>query len=283
MTPFAFAGPALLFCPADRPDRYAKAAERADVVIIDLEDAVAPESKRSGRQALLDAAPDLDPVRTIVRINAPGSPWWADDLGLLASTELSMVMVPKVTSRTQLEAVERFQVIPICETAAGVLAAAEIASAPNCVAILWGGEDLMADLGGRSSRRADGSYHHVVQLARSSILLAASASGRLAIDGVFLAIDDLEGLASEAAEASALGFRAKACIHPSQVNPVRAAFAPRPDEVLWARGVLEAAAKTTAGVFSYEGRMVDAPLLRHAEAILAAALPPARTVAPPGR
>jgi citrate lyase subunit beta/citryl-CoA lyase len=283
MTPFAFAGPALLFCPADRPDRYTKAAAGADVVIIDLEDAVAPESKPSGRQALLEAAPALDPVRTIVRINAPGSPWWADDLGLLASMELSMVMVPKVTSAAQLEAVERFHAIPICETAAGVLAAGEIASAPNCVAILWGGEDLIADLGGRSSRRPDGSYHHVVQQARSTVLLAASASGRLAIDGIYVDIEDLEGLAGEAAEASALGFRAKACIHPRQVNPVRAAFAPRPEEILWARGVREAAANTTAGVFSYEGRMVDAPLLRHAEAILAAARPPARTDAPPDR
>jgi citrate lyase subunit beta/citryl-CoA lyase len=139
------------------------------------------------------------------------------------------------------------------------------------VAILWGGEDLIADLGGRASRRADGSYHHVVQQARSTVLLAAAAAQRIAIDAVYLRIDDLAGLAAEAGEAAELGFRAKACIHPAQVETVRAAFAPAAEEVAWAQGLLAAAASTTAGVFTYEGRMVDAPLLAHAETILAAA------------
>jgi citrate lyase subunit beta/citryl-CoA lyase len=186
-------------------------------------------------------------------------------------TQLEMVMVPKVAGAAELAELERFRLIPICETATGIIAAAEIAAARGCVAVLWGSEDLTADLGGRSSRRADGSYQHVIQHARSSVLLAARANGRVAIDGVYLAIDDLDGLAREAAEGATIGFRAKACIHPKQVETVRVAFAPRSEEVTWARGLLEAASATKAGVFSYQGRMVDAPLLRHAEAILASA------------
>lgn len=266
-----FPGPALLFCPADRPDRYASAATRADAVIIDLEDAVAPEAKIDARQALLNGLSELDPARTIVRINALSSPWGRDDIEALVPTQLEMVMVPKVAGAAELAELERFRLIPICETATGIIAAAEIAAARGCVAVLWGSEDLTADLGGRSSRRADGSYQHVIQHARSSVLLAARANGRVAIDGVYLAIDDLDGLAREAAEGATIGFRAKACIHPKQVETVRVAFAPRSEEVTWARGLLEAASATKAGVFSYQGRMVDAPLLRHAEAILASA------------
>jgi citrate lyase subunit beta/citryl-CoA lyase len=266
-----FAGPAILFCPADRPDRYAKAVERADAVILDLEDAVAPESKRTARQALVDGVANLDPERTIVRINAPSSDWGRDDLDALAQTQISMVMVPKVSSAAELTALEPFQTIPICESAAGVLAAAEIAAATNCIAIVCGGEDLMADLGGRSSRRTDGTYHHVIQQARSTVLLAAGAFGRLAIDSVYLHINDLDGLASEAAEGASAGYCAKLCIHPSQVETVRASFAPAPEDVNWARGLMAAASRTDAGVFTYNGRMVDAPLMRHAEAVLAAA------------
>jgi citrate lyase subunit beta/citryl-CoA lyase len=240
-------------------------------VIIDLEDAVAPEAKIDARQALLNGLSELDPARTIVRINALSSPWGRDDIEALVPTQLEMVMVPKVAGAAELAELERFRLIPICETATGIIAAAEIAAARGCVAVLWGSEDLTADLGGRSSRRADGSYQHVIQHARSSVLLAARANGRVAIDGVYLAIDDLDGLAREAAEGATIGFRAKACIHPKQVETVRVAFAPRSEEVTWARGLLEAASATKAGVFSYQGRMVDAPLLRHAEAILASA------------
>jgi citrate lyase subunit beta/citryl-CoA lyase len=278
-----FPGPALLFCPADRPDRYAKAAARADAVIIDLEDAVVAEAKLEARKALLNALPELDPARTIVRINALTSPWGRDDIEALAPTQLELVMVPKVAGAAEFAELERFQVIPLCETAAGIIAAPEIAAAANCVALLWGGEDLTADLGGRSSRRPDGSYFHVIEQARSSVLLAAGAYGCVAIDGVYLAIDDLDGLAREAIDAATIGFRAKACIHPCQVDTVRAAFAPRPEELEWARGLIEAAAATTAGVFIYQGRMVDAPLLRHAEAIVASTPPSPRTEQAPGR
>jgi len=258
-------GPALLFCPADRPERYAKAAERADAVIIDLEDAVAPDARAEARASLLRHP--LDPARTVVRVNAVGTKDFALDLEALAETMYRTVMLPKAVSAAQLDELPTYDVIALCETAAGILGAPEIAAAPNVVALMWGAEDLIASLGGSSSRFADGSYRAVARHARSSVLLAAGAHDKAAIDSVFLAIADMTGLAAEAQDAVASGFRATACIHPGQVAVIRDAYRPTPAEVAYAWAILEAAS-TEGGVFQYQGRMIDGPLLRHAEAVL---------------
>ena len=258
-------GPALLFCPADRPERYAKAAERADAVIIDLEDAVAPEARAEARAALI--MHPLDPARTVVRVNAVDTTDFALDLEALAETMYRTVMLPKAVSAAQLEELPTYDVIALCETAAGILGAPEIAAAPNVVALMWGAEDLIASLGGSSSRFADGSYRAVARHARSSVLLAAGAHDKAAIDSVFLAIADMTGLAAEPHDAVASGFRATACIHPSQVAVIRDAYRPTPAEIAYAWAILEAAA-SEGGVFQYQGRMIDGPLLRHAEAVL---------------
>lgn len=258
-------GPALLFCPADRPDRYRKAADRADAVIIDLEDAVLPENRAAARGALVTYP--LNPERTIVRVNPVGSDDFVLDLAALEDTEYSIVMLPKTRHAGQLAALARFEVVALCETAAGVLAAPQIAAEPNVVALMWGADDLVASIGGSSSRFADGSYRSVARHARSAVLLAAGAHEKAAIDGVYLAIADLAGLAAEVDDAVASGFRATACIHPSQVAVIRRSFRPTPAEIAAARELLEAAAGEH-GVFQYQGRMIDAPLLRHAEAVL---------------
>lgn len=266
-------GPALLFCPADRPDRYRKAAERADAVILDLEDALLPENRARAR-GLLVSHP-LDPERTVVRVNPAGTPDFELDLAALDDTLYRYVMLPKAVSAAHLAALARFEVIALCETAAGVLAAPSIAAEPNVVALMWGADDLVASLGGSSSRFPDGSYRAIARHARSAVLLAAGANDKAAVDGVFLAIPDLEGLEAEVVDAVASGFRATACIHPSQVPVIRAAYRPTAAEVAAAWQILEAAAGEE-GVFAYQGRMIDAPLLRHAEAVLrrAAAVPP---------
>lgn len=258
-------GPSLLFCPADRPERYKKAAERADAVIIDLEDAVAPAARADARAALI--LHPLDPARTVVRVNPVDTADFALDLAALEQTLYRTVMLPKAVSAAQLEALAAYDVIALCETAAGILAAAEIAAAPNVIALMWGAEDLVASLGGSSSRFPDGSYRAVARHARSAVLLAAGAHGKAAIDSVFLAIGDVPGLAAEAEDAVASGFRATACIHPSQVAVIRDAYRPTPAEIAYAWAILEAAA-TEHGVFQYQGRMIDGPLLRHAEAVL---------------
>jgi citrate lyase subunit beta/citryl-CoA lyase len=258
-------GPALLFCPADRSDRYAKALERADAVIIDLEDAVAPQDRELAREALVQTP--LDPDRVIVRINPVGSHDFSADFSALEATAYRRVMLPKAESVDAARAVTGYEVIALCETAAGVLAAPELAREPNVVALMWGAEDLVASLGGTSSRRADGHYREVARYARSAILLAAGAAGIAAIDTVHLDIADLGGLALEAEDAVASGFSATACIHPDQVEIIRDAYRPSDEEVAEARAILEVAGREH-GVFRHGDRMVDGPVLRHAEAIM---------------
>ncbi|TFD63520.1 HpcH/HpaI aldolase/citrate lyase family protein [Cryobacterium ruanii] len=255
----------MLFCPADRPERFAKATERADGVILDLEDAVAPADRAAARRALIENP--LDPARTIVRINPADSDDFAHDLAALERTEYRDVMLAKTVSANQVERLGEYRVIALCETAAGVISATEIAAARNVVALMWGAEDLVASLGGTSSRFADGRYRDVARQARSLVLLAAGAHDKATIDTVHLDITDTAGLHNEAADAVASGFTATACIHPDQVAVIRAAYQPSAAEVDYALGLLEAAA-SARGVFQHDGRMIDGPVLRHAEAVL---------------
>ena len=265
---FSPPGPALLFCPGNRPERFDKAAERSDVVLLDLEDAVGPQDKEFARAAVLKALPRFGD-RAVVRVNAVGTPWYAADVRAVVAAGARTVMLPKVSSPEDVRGLAELQVIALCETAAGVVRAADIAVETNCAALFWGGEDLVADLGGRSSRDLEGRYYSVIEQARSTVLLAAAAAGRPAIDAVNLDVDDLDALTAEANQAAAVGFLAKACIHPKHVDIIRAAFAATPTQLAWADGVLTAAERSGGGVFTYQGRMIDAPLYAHARAIVA--------------
>lgn len=259
-------GPALLFCPGDRPDRFGKAAARADAVVLDLEDGVGPAHKAAARAAI--GTHGLDPARTVVRVNAAGSPELAADLAALEPLRPRYVMIPKTGSREDVDriaaALPGAGVLALCETARGVLAAPEIAAHPAVVALMWGGEDLISSLSGTSSRHADGSYRDVVRHARSTVLLAARAHDRSAIDAIHTDLADAEGWRAEAEDAAASGFTATACIHPAQVPVVRAAYAPTPGQTAWARDLLAAADAAGSGAFEHDGRMVDGPILRHA-------------------
>ncbi|MBC7305845.1 MAG: CoA ester lyase [Dietzia sp.] len=270
-------GPALLFCPADRPERYGKAADRADVVILDLEDAVAPADRPAARDALRASA--LDPERTIVRVNPVGTEDHAADLEAVAGTGYRCIMLAKSESAAQVNDVHTATgaaVLALVETPLGVVRAEEIASAPGCTGMMWGAEDLLAAMGGSTSRfstaeaggpRVAGEYRDVPRHARARVALAAAAFGRWAVDSVHLDIADEAGQRAEALDAVALGFVGTACIHPSQVAVVRQAYAPDDDEVAWARKVL-AAAEHNQGVFQLDGRMVDGPVFRQAEATM---------------
>nr|WP_156226165.1 CoA ester lyase [Pseudactinotalea suaedae] len=258
-------GPALLFCPGNRPDRYAKAGERADAVILDLEDAVAPADKPAARHAL--RASPLDPARTIVRVNGARSGELAADLEALAGTGYRTVMLPKTESIADVGALAGYDVVALVETARGVVAAAEIAAAEGVVALMWGAEDLVASLGGTASRWPSGRYRDVAVHARAAVLLAAGASGRAAIDAVHTDLGDHDGLRAEAEDAAASGFAATACLHPDQVAVVRDAYRPSEDRVAWARAVLTAAGERP-GVFRFEGQMVDEPVLVLARRVL---------------
>ncbi|MDN4615726.1 CoA ester lyase [Leifsonia sp. F6_8S_P_1B] len=261
-------GPALLFCPADRPERYEKALQRADAVILDLEDAVDPARRPEAREGLAASADTLDPTRVIVRVNPASTADHDADLAALARTPYRTVMLPKAEHVDDLAGLIRYDVIALCETAGGVLAARDLAQAEGVLALMWGAEDLVASLGGTSSRHADGRYRDVAVHARSTVLLAAGAAGRHAIDTVHLDIADLDGLAAEAEDAAAVGFAATACIHPGQVDTIRAAYRPDAADVEAARALLAAAEQAGGGVFRHDGRMVDGPVLAHARAVL---------------
>lgn len=269
-------GPALLFCPADRPERYAKAVAAADAVIIDLEDAVAPDDKEAAREYLAAARDHLTPEtqagRVIVRVNPASSREFARDLAALRGLPFRRLMLAKAEETADLAALDGFRVIALCETPRGVENAGELARHPLVDGLMWGAEDLVAGIGGRSSRRPGGAYRDVARYARSRVLIAAAAAGIDAIDAVHLDIADTAGLEDEAQDAAASGFAATACIHPSQVAVIRRAYAPAPAEVEWAGAVLDEAT-SQPGVFRFRGRMIDEPVLRQARRTIAAAPP----------
>ncbi|WP_099021752.1 HpcH/HpaI aldolase/citrate lyase family protein [Mycolicibacterium palauense] len=264
--PLDNAGPAWLFCPADRPERFEKAAAAADIVILDLEDGAG--DKPAAREALLGTP--LDPARTVIRINPAGTEDQRLDLQALERTDYQTVMLPKCEAAEQVSALAPREVVLIVETPLGALTVAESAAAANAVGVMWGAEDLFAVLGGTANRFADGSFRDVARHVRSQSLLAAKARGRLALDSVFLDIKDLDGLRGEVDDAVAVGFDIKVAIHPSQLAVIRAGYAPTAEQVEWAREVLTAAAQQP-GAFAFRGQMVDAPVLRRAERIVSLA------------
>jgi citrate lyase subunit beta/citryl-CoA lyase len=261
-------GPGWLFCPADRPERFEKAAAAADVVILDLEDGCAAKDRPAARQALIEHP--LDPTRTVVRLNPTDTDDHKLDLAALARTPYTTVMLAKTESAQQVRALAPLDVVVLVETPLGALAVAETARVDNAFAVMWGAEDLFAVLGGTSNRWPDDSYRDVAKHVRSQSLLAAKAYGKLALDSVYLDIKNLDGLRAEVDDAVAVGFDAKVAIHPTQVAVIRAGYAPSAKEVEWARAVLDAATRER-GVFQYEGLMVDMPVLRRAQRIVALA------------
>ena len=260
------AGPGWLFCPADRPERFAKAATAADVVILDLEDGVAQADKPAARKALRETP--LDPERTVVRINAAGTEELALDLDALAGTAYTTVMLSKTESAEQVRALAPLDVIALIETPRGAVFATEIAAAEGTVAMMWGAEDLAASLGA-TENASGGVFHSPFRLARDLCLIGAAGAEVAAIDTVYTDIDNLAGLEAETRAARRDGFSAKALIHPKHVDIVNAAFAPSDAERAWAETIVAAfAANPNLGTFRLDGKMIDKPHLRAAKKIL---------------
>lgn len=257
-----------LFCPADRPDRVRKAALIADVVIVDLEDAVAARNRTAARVALVELAAQLDPAHVIVRVNATNTSDHTLDLAAVRAAGLTRCMLPKAETRDAIEALDGLTAFALCETPLGVLHAAELAEAENCVGLMWGSEDLAASLGAWSSRDGSGLLRSPLAASRDAVLMAARAAGVIALDTVFPDVDDEDGLGREASVAAEAGWDAKACIHPAQLAIVRAAFRPSADRLAWADEVLALeAAPRGGGVALVRGAMVDAPVLRAARRV----------------
>ena len=265
-----------LFVPANRPERYAKAlASGAGAVIIDLEDAIAPDDKPAAcaqLEAGFAGIPMADRARLLVRINASGTKWHSADLALagkLAHLGLAGVVLPKAESPDQLAHLaasvgQACALLPMIETAAGLEAVNQIARSPQVARMLFGNLDFQADLG-----MACGPDEAELQPVRMALVMASRSAGLARpVDGVTAATGDLEQVQKDAERSRRAGFGARLCIHPAQVAVVNAALAPTAAELDWAQRVLQASRDTQSGVFTLDGRMVDAPVLLLARRIL---------------
>lgn len=258
-----------LFVPASRPERIAKAlAAGADAVIVDLEDAV-QESLKVEARANLDAFLSSNPeARLLVRINAPEHAGQAADIELCGRhAGVIGVLLPKVENAAQVARVAACgkPVWPIIESAAGLLALAEIARAEGVERLSFGALDLGLDLGLSSGSTA---AERILDQARYALLLHSRTAGLAPpLDSVFPAIADRDGLARTARDARDMGFDGLLCIHPSQVAIVHEALRPTDQELAWAHRVMTAAS-SGAGVFVVDGQMVDAPVLGRARRLL---------------
>ncbi|MCW2761496.1 MAG: aldolase [Marmoricola sp.] len=254
-----------LFVPGDRPDRFDKAVSRADVAIIDLEDAVAAGDKPQARDAV--AAWLRGGGVAAVRVNAAGTSWHQDDVSALAGLT-SMVVVPKVQAPDELLAVRRVvgdgvRLVALIETPRGVADVRAICAA-GADRLALGNLDLAAELGVDPTSAA-------LLWARSALVYASSEAGLPGpVDGVTSAIGDDVLLREDCLHARDLGFTGKLCIHPRQVGHVNDAFAVTEAELTWARGVVASGTPgLETGVLTHEGHMVDAPVLRRAHGLLA--------------
>lgn len=258
-----------LFVPGDRPERFDRAlGSGADVVILDLEDAVHPDRKAEARAGIAEWC-HRTPVannRTLVRINGAATPWFADDLAMLRVLHGVGAMVPKAEARAVLTDVlaalgEEPVLVPLIESALGLRAIDIIAETVGVQRLAFGTLDFALDLGLSEDQRG-------LLMPASQIALASRCAGLAApIAGVTAAIHDHDALVNDIAFARALGFAAKLCIHPHQISIVRAAFAPGAEELDWARRVVSAVA-ACVGAAQVDGRMVDAPVLRRAQSII---------------
>lgn len=242
---------ALLFLPASNPRAILHAREsRADLVILDLEDAVKPEDKDSARAAAIEALKEEWPMPVAVRINGLNSDWHGPDVVAVMHDKPDAVVVPRVETKEALGFVRNQTGLPVLamiETAKGVLAAATIAH--EAAGLIVGTNDLSADL-----RLPPGAGRMPLQFALQSTVLAARANEIAVFDGVYNQLDDLEGFVQQAAEGRRLGFDGKSLIHPSQIAPCHAAFAPTPDEVARAERLVAAA---TGGAERFDGAMIE--------------------------
>jgi citrate lyase subunit beta/citryl-CoA lyase len=271
----------VLYMPASNARAIAKARTLdCDVVILDLEDAVAPDEKARARQQVVDEvrAGGFGTRELVVRINALDTPWGADDAAAVRAIGTDAVLVPKVSSVTELAAIRAAlgedgpAIWAMIETCAGVLALPALAAAAGemrLAALVAGTNDLAKEM-----RCRPGADRMPLVPALAGIVMAARAAGIVALDGVCNALDNPERLAAECAQGAVLGFDGKTLIHPAQIDAARAAFGPSAAELAWARAVIAAfaaAENADKGAIRLEGQMVERLHLAEAEALVAMA------------
>lgn len=264
----------LLYVPADRPDRVVKALQSAaDVVLVDLEDAVAPARKDSARDAVRELLPAAG-RRVQVRINHVSTPWHADDVAAVAALPPQVgARIPKVESPEEIRALAAAlpgrELHPLIESALGIERALEIATAsPQVASIGLGEADLRSDLGVTDDAGLAWARSRVVVAARAARLVPPVMSA-------YTNVRDLDGLAASCRAGRAFGFRGRTAIHPSQLDTIRAAFLPSEQEVSRAREVLSRLGDATAAgigaITLTDGTFLDVAMLEQARTVLALA------------
>jgi len=259
-----------LFVPADRPERFGKALHcGADAVIVDLEDAVAPMSKDTARASLAAwlSSPAASPV--LLRLNAPDTPWFEDDLRVAGAPAVHGIVLPKAERADDIAHLHGLwpdrPLLPLVETAAGFEALRAVAAAPGVQRLLFGSIDFQADLCIEGDDDA-------LLFFRSRIVLVSRLAGLAPpVDGVTTDLQDLGATVRDTARARRLGFGAKLCIHPRQVDAVNQGFTPSDAECDWARRVIAAAQAGGGAAVAVDGKMVDAPVMLRARSLLARA------------
>lgn len=279
---------ALLYVPGDDMHKVEKASKLgADCVCLDIEDGVALNRKEEARNVIVQALGSLDfgCSERLVRINPVGSGYEEIDLAAVLPAHPDGIVIPKVQSDDQVKWVSHrlaevesengwitggIILIALIESARGVVNLREIAgSDPRLQALIFGAEDLAGDIGAVRTREGWEIFY-----ARSAIVTHAAAFGLQAIDMVWMDLHDLDGLRQESLQGAGMAYSGKQIIHPNQVEPVQVAFAPSDEAVAHAKRVVEAAAAhqdAGKGAFALDGKMVDMPVVKAAEWVLARA------------
>jgi citrate lyase subunit beta/citryl-CoA lyase len=254
-----------LFVPGNRPERFSKACSAgAGAVIVDLEDAVPPAEKDAARDAVAAWLSPAQPVA--IRINSADTAWFRGDLELCRMPGVCGVVLPKAEQVDHLLLIESLcapvPVLPLIETAAGFANALALAQARNVQRLMFGSIDFQLDLG------IDGDDDELLFFRSQLVLMSRLAGIHAPVDGVTTGIEDLERLRADTLRAKRLGFGAKLCIHPKQVGPVNQCFSPSPEQIHWARRVLEAAAASNGAAVALDGKMIDRPVIQKAQRIV---------------
>ena len=279
-----------LFAPGDSESKMEKAAAgAADIVVLDLEDAVTEDRKPASRamiSAFLAAAPPADRSRLWVRVNPLDGPHALADLAAVIPAQPGGIMLPKSRGRADVELLDHYLsalevsagvdrgstkvIVLVTETAEGMFTTGTYRGAPRLVAMTWGAEDLADAVGASDNRNPDGSYGFTYELARSLCLLGATAAGVAPIETIQGDFRDLDGLRERAEKVRRDGYRGMLAIHPAQVDVINAAFTPTAEELAAAQEIVDLfAANPGVGTIGHRGTMLDRPHLARARALLA--------------
>ena len=277
-----------LFAPGDSEKKMTKAMEgSADIVLIDLEDAVAPDNKATARQMVRDflAANPQQRERLWVRINPFDGDWTLLDLAAVMPSHPGGIMLPKVYGRADVERLDHCLsalevangieegstpvIVLITETAEAMFHTGDYKGAPRVVALTWGAEDLADSIGANANKDEDGAYTFTYELARSMTLLGAATAGVTPIETISADFRDLDALRARAQRVRRDGYRGMLAIHPAQVDVINDAFTPSEEEIAEAQEIVDVfAANPGVGAIGWKGGMLDRPYLSRAQALL---------------